>query len=426
MTSTADYSAAATAPASLAVDNLRAVVILFVLAFHSILAYLNFLPQQPFAYDSAPYLWRSFPIVDSHRWMGFDLFCAWLDVFLMSFFFMVSGLFAWPSLSRKGAGAFLSDRLLRLGLPFALVVLVLMPPALYPAYLQTAADPSITGYWRHWMALPFWPCGPVWFLWLLLVGDIAVACLFQVMSRRRDAVLRLSRYARQYPTKFLARFLVLSVLAYVPLALIFGPSEWAQRGPFPFQLSRPLHYTLYFLAGVAIGACGIERGLLAADGPLARVWLRWGLPALVSLFVWMGLTGLTVAQGDAAPLGLRLVADLSYVLACFASCFFMLATAIRFGRRRMTVLDSLKVNAYGMYLIHYLFVVWLQYALLGFDLPAIVKGLLVFAATLLLSWSATAALRREPWIAQVIGADRKPAAARPLPAPVPHSPSMAG
>src|SRR5690349_18675511 len=93
--------------ASLAIDNLRAIVIVLVLAFHSVLAYLNFLPAHPFAFDAPPYLWRSFPIVDTARFMGFDLFCAWLDVFLMSFFFMLSGLFVWPSLERKGAWTFL-------------------------------------------------------------------------------------------------------------------------------------------------------------------------------------------------------------------------------------------------------------------------------------------------------------------------------
>ena len=135
---------AAAPRASLAFDNLRAVVILLVLAFHSVLAYLNYLPPHPFAFDQPPFLWRSFPIVDSQRWMGFDLFCAWLDVFLMSFFFLLSGLFVWPSLNRKGAWNFLSDRLLRIGLPFLLVVLLLMPVTLYPTYLQSATEPGIT------------------------------------------------------------------------------------------------------------------------------------------------------------------------------------------------------------------------------------------------------------------------------------------
>src|SRR5690348_18500327 len=128
---------------SLALDNLRAVVILLVLSFHSVLAYLQFLPTEPFPFDSPPYQWRAIPIIDSHRWLGFDLYCAWQDVFLISLFFFLSGLFVWPSLNRKGAAHSLNGRLLRLGLPFALVAAVLMPVTLYPTYLQTASDPGV-------------------------------------------------------------------------------------------------------------------------------------------------------------------------------------------------------------------------------------------------------------------------------------------
>ena len=62
--------------ASLALNNLRGFVILLVLSFHSVLAYLNFLPALPFPFDRPPYLWRAFPIIDTVRWFGFDLFCA--------------------------------------------------------------------------------------------------------------------------------------------------------------------------------------------------------------------------------------------------------------------------------------------------------------------------------------------------------------
>ncbi len=65
---------------SVALVNLRAVVILIVLAFHSLLPYLASLPAAAYPFDSAPYLWLAFPIVDSQRWFGFDLFCAWQDV----------------------------------------------------------------------------------------------------------------------------------------------------------------------------------------------------------------------------------------------------------------------------------------------------------------------------------------------------------
>jgi len=393
--------------ASLAIDNLRAVVIVLVLAFHSVLAYLNFLPPHPFAFDAPPYLWRSFPIVDTARSIGFDLFCAWLDVFLMSFFFMLSGLFVWSSLERKGAWIFLSDRLLRIGVPFLAVAFLLMPVAHYPTYLQTATDPSIAAFWQHWVALPFWPAGPMWFLWPLLLWDVLATGIYPLIIRHRDAVLRLSAFARRHPARFLGGLMLVSAIAYVPLALIFGPSAWAHRGPFSLQLSRPLHYVLYFFAGAAIGACGIERGLLTADGPLTRHWREWFIAAAASFALWLASMSQIIADPTGSPIGWQIAAALSFVMACFASCFFAFAAALRFAQFRTRLCDSLKDNAYGMYLVHYLFIVWLQFAMLATNLPAILKAVAVFAGTMLLSWAASAALRRVTTVAHIIGDTRQ-------------------
>jgi surface polysaccharide O-acyltransferase-like enzyme len=64
--------------------------------------------------------------------------------------------------------------------------------------------------------------------------------------------------------------------------------------------------------------------------------------------------------------------------------------------------DSLAVNAYGIYLLHYPAVTWLQYALLDLQANAVVKATLVFFAALLLSWGCTIALRRIPGVARII------------------------
>jgi hypothetical protein len=396
---------------SLALGNLRGVVILLVLSFHSVLAYLQFLPSRPFSFDSPPYLWRAFPIVDARRFVGFDLFCAWQDVFLMSLFFFLSGLFVWRSLDRKGPQGFVYGRVLRLGVPFAVVVTFLMPPSLYPTYLQTASDPSMGTYWRHWLALPFWPCGPMWFLWLLLVADLLAAALYRFGSRLGKFLTALGSAAEAHPLRCFAGFVLVSALAYVPLALVFTPSAWFDMGPFAFQLSRPLHYAVYFFAGVGLGAGGIERGVLGADGPLARHWLVWIVAAPVTLFVWMGLTGLTMAESAQPSLALQAIADISFVAACAANCLGVLAIVLRFAARRLPSLTGLNESAYGMYLVHYLFVVWLQFALLDLELPAILKGATVFVATLALSWGTVAALRHARPVAQIIGAGRARGAA---------------
>ena len=47
---------------------------------------------------------------------------------------------------------------------------------------------------------------------------------------------------------------------------------------------------------------------------------------------------------------------------------------------------------------------WTQYLLLDVSLPAIAKGGIVLAVSLVLSWAASAALRRVPVVGRVIGA----------------------
>jgi surface polysaccharide O-acyltransferase-like enzyme len=56
------------------------------------------------------------------------------------------------------------------------------------------------------------------------------------------------------------------------------------------------------------------------------------------------------------------------------------------------VLESLSSNAYRIYLVHYVFVVWLQYALLAIAFNAVGKAAIVFAGALALSWMVSAGL----------------------------------
>jgi peptidoglycan/LPS O-acetylase OafA/YrhL len=59
-------------------------------------------------------------------------------------------------------------------------------------------------------------------------------------------------------------------------------------------------------------------------------------------------------------------------------------------------------DAYGIFLVHYPIVLWLQYWLFDFDLPAIVKALVAFVLTVLFSWAVTAALRKIPGATRVL------------------------
>jgi surface polysaccharide O-acyltransferase-like enzyme len=69
--------------------------------------------------------------------------------------------------------------------------------------------------------------------------------------------------------------------------------------------------------------------------------------------------------------------------------------------------ESLADNAYGIYLVHYVFVIWLQYMLLGVALFAVVKAAIVLAGALFLSWATTAAVCRIPIGARLMGRKRR-------------------
>lgn len=390
-----------------AIDNLRSVVILFVVIVHVLLPYFDFLPGKPYAFDMPPWLWRTFPVVDPTRLpLGFDILSAWVDVCVMATFFLISGLFVWPCLVRKGPARFVGERALRLGLPFTIVVFVLMPLATGPTYLQTAAHPSAMDFARRFLALPFWPAGPMWFLWVLLAFDVAVAGVFALFPRANAWVTRLSLYMRSNPLRFAAGVLAASAAGYIPLALLFGPLPWSQFGPFSLQQCRPAQYAVYFFAGVAIGACGLERELSGARGLLARHWRAAATAAIVCFGLWLLASAGAMTKASATP-ALKFADAAAYVVACFASCWAALALATRFAGSRGPVRDNLRDNAYGIYLVHCLFAFWLQYALLGTDISAVAKVAMIFIATLALSWGAAELLRRLPGFALVLGTGRR-------------------
>ena len=108
------------------------------------------------------------------------------------------------------------------------------------------------------------------------------------------------------------------------------------------------------------------------------------------------------APGQGVPRSLEVTGDLVFVLSCAASSFAFLALFLRFARRDGSLWTSLRRNAFGMYLVHYAFVSWLQYALLPAQMSGLSKGALAFLGTVVLSWGATALLRRLPGVARVL------------------------
>jgi len=323
------------------------------------------------------------------------------DVFFMSLMFFLSGLFVWHGLERKGGAKFLRDRLLRLGIPFLVAAAVVAPLAYYPTYLQMFRHSGIAGFWHQWLSLGQWPAGPAWFVWVLLAFDSIAALLYAIAPRWGETLGRLVAAASARPIVFFTLLAAMAAIAYIPMALIFTPVRWTVFGPFVFQTSRIVHYLLYFLVGAGVGAWGLDRGLLAPQGKLARRWMVWVIAALV---VFGAAAALTVVdlKSHGRSQAWAVAVDAGFVFSCAASCFAFLALFIRFAGSRSRIFDSISASSYGIYLVHYAFVSWAQYALLTAELPAVVKWAIVFVVAAGLSWGAVAAIRRLPAVARVV------------------------
>jgi len=93
---------------------------------------------------------------------------------------------------------------------------------------------------------------------------------------------------------------------------------------------------------------------------------------------------------------------LAFALFSAAMAFAEPALFLRFAKSPLKLLDAIQPSAYGIFLVHYIFIIWLQYALYDPPLPALVKFALVFAGTLALSWGLVVLLRKIPFVARMI------------------------
>lgn len=391
---------ASTRDASL--DYLRAFIVLLVLLHHSMLAYVDFWRVQPRTFVLAPA-----PIIDPRHWAGFDIIAMFNDTFFMALMFLLSGLFVWSSLERKGSRKFLRDRALRLGAPFVAAIAILAPLAYYPAYAVIGDHPGFRGYVHALLALGYWPAGPAWFIWLLLCFDAIAAAIYALRHRwSKNAGLLSLRDVQDRAPEFVAILIVISAVVYVPMELAFGAENWPILGPFSLQISRLFLYATYFAVGIRLGAAGTQSGILARNAGLARrwpIWLAVGLGAFaLRLAVVVAFILPVVTAHRPLPFIVRLLSDLTVVLCCGAISVALIALFRRFAVAHRPLFDSLSASSYGMYLVHYPVVIWLQFALLTVALGPVVKGAIVFVGAVGLSWGSVVALRRVPVIARML------------------------
>jgi glucan biosynthesis protein C len=363
----------------IAIDYLRAFVIVLVVFLHAALAYTSFS-----TYNETRWIDSSAPVVDASRWPFLDWFVLYFDTFFMALLFLVSGLFTISSLERKGSKGFFIARLQRLGIPFVFAALFIAPLAFWPSFLMADPRPQAP-YLATFFTSDGWPVGPPWFLWVLLVFNGVVALVHRFAPNVQAKLHR-------QPTT-LVIFLV-TIAAFLPLSFVGSHYWWISLGPFDAQPIRLGLYFAYFLLGAALGT-----GQQWQRPGWPKHWVAWLILGIFSFFVYMGVLGDTLQLPGLIS---QMTLGVTFATSCAGTSLGFLGAFRRFVHRPHPIFDSLSANAYGIYLFHYAFVLWIQFALLTASWPAWIKFSIAFIGSLALSWVTTKLVRQIPAVRRVL------------------------
>lgn len=155
-------------------DNLKVLLVAAIIAGHGVAGYAD---GELWPYSEI----RETTLADATT-IGLLAFVGPFALFMIPLLFLVAGLLTPGSLERKGPGRYARDRLLRLGVPFAVFVLVLWPPLMYPIHPRGETPPS---YWYDFTHSGGWglDAGVMWFVGVLLIFSLGYAAWMRLRGQ---------------------------------------------------------------------------------------------------------------------------------------------------------------------------------------------------------------------------------------------------
>ena len=380
-------------------DNLRYLMILLVLIFHS-----------GASYGSMVAFW---PFHDANPTELIDIIMILFDVFTMTILFFIAGYFSLPSLQKKGGRRFLEGKFKRLGIPWLVVVVLVLPVLDYIHYYTQSVDSGLQprGYATHWwlsmksiaelrvgwmnmseyldMTEHFYQ-RYMWFLSLLLLFFVAFWLLYEVRKKWAKVSERSVREGTTsnrciYVT--LSLFGLLTVLLFASVKFFITSPDPSDMGWFSlgsliqFQLAKLVLYAPYF----GLGVYAYYRKWFANGKDFGRPWV-WGLICFLLMVATM-LVARSMSRAAEPSLGLQFAFAVLYPIWTLSFLGVFTAFSVRRWNRSTPFNRELAANSYNIYLVHYVFVMTLPLLLSNWsDGPVLVKFGIVALLTVLLSY----------------------------------------
>lgn len=200
-----------------------------------------------------------------------SLFTGVNQAFFMGFFFLISGFFTPGAYERKGPARFLADRLICLGIPLIVYLVVIGPGLIYA--LQFADTTTLRSfYMERVLTLELLDFGPLWFAEALLYFAVIYAGYrwFVRESKVKSEV-------RKFPSHTMILLFAVGI----------GISAFAIRLVFPTGkdvLGLQFGYFASYILLFAVGVIAYRNNWLEQlTAPIARRWLWVSLAVLPGL-----------------------------------------------------------------------------------------------------------------------------------------------
>ena len=338
-------------------DNLKTVLIAGVIVSHALMGYASF---GSWTYQDV----REVTLSETGETIYAIGFLTLGGLFLMALFFLVSGLLTQDSLARKGPTRFVSDRMLRLGVPFVVYTLVVWPLLEYSMF-----GPFLhVGFWRSVTNTdPLLDNGPMWFVGVLLLFSLALVAWRNVFPAPR---------ASEGPLR--SRHLAV-------LALVVGISTFLVRIVLPVDSNQPLNLKFWgwpqYVAMFGLGIVAARRGWLRpVPPPLARWSGRSALAAtlvVVTVAVTTELRGMEQAEYFGGPRFLALVWAMADGVLAVSGPIWVLSLVQRHLNGTGRLRSAMARGSYLAFMLQGPVLVALAVALRPLDIPGDIKALLV-------------------------------------------------
>ncbi|SHO53361.1 acyltransferase family protein [Anaerocolumna xylanovorans] len=369
------------------IDNLRLLMIIFVVMMHLAVTYSGIGGWYTVERKELGIFQTAF----------FGLYQSFTQAYFMGFLFLISGYFVKKSYDKKGFQRFIKDRLIRLGIP-TLIYMLLITPFIMVVLLDYTWEghSAIEVYIQYIVSLDFLgSSGPLWFAFALLIFNIVYALLRKVSKKQQE------NGEKELPGMGAAILLILLIFAGAFLIRLVQPIGTSILN---MQLCYFAQYIILFIVGVTAGKYRWFSKLTYQSG---RKWLFAALVPGILCWAVIILAGGALNGNDGLLYG-----GLHWQSAAYALWESFTAVAMSIGlitvfrekyNKQSRFVKTLSDNSFAVYVFHAPVIIAVTLAMTNLHTDPVIKFLLACILGIPLSFLFSHYIfRRIPFLKKVL------------------------